>query len=233
VSGARLFLVPQLSEVEWTIRPLLEEWGEVASYDPARATERGPVSRASLVDAGLEQLERQGWDRFFLVGDTFGCGTAVRIAEARRDAVEGIALGHACPSWDMDGDRAPVNSELWAAMAQLMDQDVSSFVRYGITQLTQGSFDEEVAQQMVERVPPGQLQALWSLIRDQPEPMREMLREIDAPLLLAKHEGCLMFTEEGFEGICAAFPFAHTVAVERAPCADEGFARSLREFCSG
>ena len=29
----RLLLVPMLTEVEWVIRPLLEEWAEVASYD--------------------------------------------------------------------------------------------------------------------------------------------------------------------------------------------------------
>jgi hypothetical protein len=233
VSGPRLFLVPQLTEVEWTIRPLLEEWAEVASYDPARAAERGPVRRESLVDAGLERLEKQGWDRFFIVGDTFGSATAVRIAHARRGAVDGIALGHACLSWDMEGERAPINRELWAAMAQLMNQDVNSFVRYGITQLTQGSYDERVARQMVERVPPDQLQALWEMIRDHPEPMGELLREIDRPLLLAKHEGCLMFTDAGFEDACASFPAAGTVTVDKAPSADERFAGALREFCDG
>ena len=233
MSGPRLFLVPQLTEVEWTIRPLLEEWAEVASYDPARSVAGRPVSRESIVDAGLERLDGLGWDRFFIAGDTFGTGTAVRIARARRDAVEGIALGHASLSWDMEGDRAPLNSELWAAMAQLISQDVGSFVRYGITQLTQGSFDEEVARQMVERVPPGQLQDLWSLIRDQHEPMGELLSEIDRPLLLAKHRGCLMFTDPGFDDICAAFPSARTVAVDGAPSADEEFAGALREFCAG
>ena len=233
MSGPRLFLVPQLTEVEWTIRPLLEEWGEVASYDPARSVTSGPVSREALVDAGVEHLESQGWDRFFIVGDTFGTATAVRIARARRDAVEGIALGHASLSWDMEGDRAPINPELWAAMAQLMNQDVNSFVRYGITQLTQGSYDEEVARQMVERVPPEQLQALWSMIRDDHEPIGGLLAEIDRPLLLAQHRGCLMFTEPGFEDARAAFPSARTVVVDGAPSADEGFAGALREFCGG
>ena len=233
MAAPQLFLVPQLTEVEWTIRPLLEEWAEVASYDPARSVASGPVSREALVDAGLEHLESQGWDHFFIVGDTFGTATAVRIARARRDAVEGIALGHASLSWDMEGDRAPINPELWAAMAQLISQDVNSFVRYGITQLTQGSYDEEVARQMVERVPSAQLQAMWSMIRDDHEPIGALLAEIDRPLLLAKHEGCLMFTDSGFDDICAAFPSASTAAVDGAPSADEGFAAALREFCAG
>jgi hypothetical protein len=233
MSAPRLFLVPQWSEVEWTIRPLLEEWAEVASYDPARSVAGRAVSRESLVDAGLEHLDSQGWDRFFVVGDTFGTATAVRVARARRDAVEGIALGHASLSWNMEGDRAPINSELWAAMSQLMSQDAGAFVRYGITQLTQGSFDEEVAQQLVERVPPDQLHAFWSLIRDHPEPIGDMLGELDRPVLLAKHQGCLMFTDAGFDDMDAAFPSARTVAVDRAPCADEAFAEALREFCAG
>jgi hypothetical protein len=83
---------------------------------------------------------------------------------------------------------------------------------------------------MVERVPAGQLEALWNMIRDQREPIGELLGEIDRPLLLAKHEGCLMFTDAGFEDVRAEFPSARTVAVERAPSADEGFARALREF---
>jgi pimeloyl-ACP methyl ester carboxylesterase len=233
MSAPRLFLVPQWSEVEWTIRPLLDEWAEVASYDPARSVAGGPVGRESLVEAGLEHLDSQGWDRFFVVGDTFGTATAVRIALARREAVEGIALGHASLSWDMEGDRAPINSELWAAMAQLMSQDAGAFVRYGITQLTQGSFDEEVARQLVDRVPPDQLHAFWTLIRDDHEPIGEVLGELDRPLLLAKHHGCLMFTDAGFDDMRAAFPSARTVGVEKAPCADEDFAGALREFCAG
>ena len=229
----RLFLVPQWTDVEWTIRPLLEEWAEVASYDPAEAADRGPAIREALVEAGLEKLDALGWDSYFIAGDTFGTASAARIAVERRDRVRGIALGHACASWDMDGDRAPLKKELWEAMAQLMHQDLDSFIRYGITQLTQGSFDEDVSQQMVERVPADQLESVWTLIRDEPAPIGELLAEADRPLLLAKHEGCLMFTDEGFEDIRGAFPDARTVAVPKAPCADEGFARALREFCDG
>lgn len=229
----RLFLVPQWTDVEWTIRPLLEEWAEVASYDPAQASERGPVSRESLVELGLEELDGLGWDSYFIAGDTFGTGTAARIAHARRDDVRGVALGHACASWDMDGDRAPIRRELWEAMAQLMRRDVDSFVRYGITQLTQGSFDEAVARRMVERVPTEQLEAVWTLIRDEREPIGELLAETGRPLMLAKHDGCLMFTDEGFDDLRASFPDARTLVAVRAPCADEGFARALREFCDG
>lgn len=233
MSRVRLFLVPQWTAAEWTIRPLLDEWAEVASYDPADAIAGGPVSRDRLVDAGLETLERLGWDRFYVVGDTFGTASAVRIARARRDDALGIALGHASLDWGMEGERAVLNRELYAAMSQLISQDASSFVRYGITQLTQGGYDEEVAREMVERVPAGQLREAWDIIRDHPEPIGDLLRELDLPLLLAKHDGCLMFTDAGFEDVSAAFPSARTVSVGRPPSADEDFALALREFCSG
>jgi hypothetical protein len=232
VSGVRLFLVPQWTSAEWTIWPLLEEWAEVASYEPADSVEGGPVSRDRLVDAGLEALDGLGWDRFFVVGDTFGTATAVRMAGSRREGLQGLALGHACLDWGMDGERAPLNREVFAAMSQLISQDAASFVRYGITQLTQGGYDEDVARQMVDRVPPGQLQEAWEIIRDHPEPIGDMLRALDAPLLLAKHEGCLMFTDAGFEDVGAAFPSARTVEVRRPPSADDEFAGALREFCS-
>ena len=41
-----------------------------------------------------------------------------------------------------------------------ISQDAAAFVRYGTAlQLTQGAYDEDVARQMVERVPAGRLQA--------------------------------------------------------------------------
>jgi len=185
------------------------------------------------LDRDLDVLDRLGWDGFFVVGDTFGTATAVRIAHARRDSVQGIALGHACLSWDMDGDRAPVKRELWHAMAQLMSQDAASFVRHGLTQITQGSYDEDLAHRMVERVPSECMHAAWAMIGEHREPMGDLLREIDRPLLLAKHEGCLVFTDEGFEDARAAFPDARTIVVEKPPSADDDFPGALRELCDG
>ena len=232
MSGVRLFLVPTWTELEWSIRPLLEKWADVESYDPIESDDPDAVSREAFVARGVEHLDRLGWDRFFVAGDTFGTATAARIAHARRASVQGIALGHACLSWDMDGERAPVKRELWAAMSQLMSQNAAAFVRHGLTQITQGSYDEELAQRMMERVPSNCMEAAWAMVGDQREPIGELLREIDRPLLLAQHRGCLVFTDEGFEDMCAAFPDAATTRAERPPSADEEFAQALREFCS-
>lgn len=203
----------------------------MASFDSIRSSDPAEVSREAFVVRGLEELERLGWEEFHVVGDTFGTATAARIAHARREAVRGLALGHACLSWDMHGERAPVKQELWAAMAELMRRDATSFVRHGLTQLTLGSYDEELAQRMTERIPSHCMQAAWAMIGERREPIGELVAELDQPLLLAKHEGCLVFTDEGFEDAAARFPDARTVAVERPPSADEGFADALRDFC--
>jgi hypothetical protein len=51
------------------------------------------------------------------------------------------------------------------------------------------------------------------------------------PLLLAKHEGCLGSTDEGFEDIVAAFPEAETVICPEACSSSPAFADAIRRFC--
>jgi hypothetical protein len=231
VSRPRLFLVPTWTELEWAIRPRLEQWADVASYEPVSDAAAEELNRDAFVARGLEELDRLEWDEVYVVADTFSTATAARIAHARRDAVRGIALGHACLSWDMDGERPPVKRETWAAMEQLMSQDAASFVRHGLTQITQGSYDEELANEMVRRVPASCMHATWLMVREGHEPIGELLREIDRPLLLAQHEGCLVFTDEGFEDAIAAFPDASSVTTTKPPGTDPGFAAALQEFC--
>jgi hypothetical protein len=58
-----------------------------------------------------------------------------------------------------------------------------------------------------------------------------LLAQLDCPLLFAKHEECLMATEEGFDDAAASFPQARTVSTKEAPLSSERFAEALREFC--
>jgi hypothetical protein len=234
----RLLIVPAFTELEWATRPRLEEWADVASFDPPGVgdeplPEGDPesFSRELIVARGLEELERRGWHRFFVVADGEGIAAAVRVADARKRDVLGLALGHAKLSFRRGGDRAPVNAEVWAGMAQLVKQDHVSFLRYGIPQATHGSVDEEHAQRIVERFPKELVEVGWELITRDDVPIRELLDGFDFPLLFAKHEGCLMSTEEGFEDAAAAFPSAHTLNVPEAPMVSEEFAASLRSFC--
>jgi pimeloyl-ACP methyl ester carboxylesterase len=248
VSVTRLLLVPAFTELEWGIRPRLEEWAEVASFDSpgvggkkipfdveldrSRSGDLLPRWRAAAARLGLEELDRRGWDRFFVVADSYGQATAVRIAAERRGAVLGLALGHAALSHDTEGERAPERPGVSAALLQLARQGSEGFVRYGIAQLTRGGVDEQTALQMVERFPDMQLVvAMLEALDDQAEPIGEELAALGVPLLLAKHDGCLGSTDEGFEDIVAAFPEAQAVICPEMCSSSPTFAEALREFC--
>jgi pimeloyl-ACP methyl ester carboxylesterase len=237
--------VPEFTELEWTIVPQLTEWAEVATYDPpgvgqealrdedVDAVRRGERRvRELFVRRGLEEIERRGWDRFFVVGDAWGTASAVRIALECHDRLQGMALGHASLTYDMEGEHAAINREIWAAMRQLLRQDHREFIRYGIVQATQGSVDEDVAKRMLDRFPDRELiEFVWDALASEHEPIGEMVGQLDCPLLLAQHVGCLGFTEVGFEDAVAAFPDARVVRVPESPGSSTEFARALRVFC--
>jgi pimeloyl-ACP methyl ester carboxylesterase len=241
----RLLLVPQFTELEWGIRPQLEEWAEVATFDlpgvgdePISAAEVESVTTgaSTFADLGVrraqEEVDRLGWDRYFVVGDAWGTATAARLATARPGPVLGLALGHASLDYRTEGERPAVNGELVAAMTQLLRSDYDSFVRYGLTQFTQGGWDEETAGRIVDRFPPMEVAStVWETNVGRPEPIGELLGQLDKPLLLAKHDGCLVFTAEGYEDAVAALPTAHMASVPNAPSASDDFAAALRDFC--
>lgn len=239
VPRPHLLLCPQFTEVEWAIAGVLAEWADVATFDaPGVGDEELPdddyagLDRELVVRRALQEVERRGWDSYFVVGDAFGTATAVRVAAARPSPVLGLALGHATLDYGNEGARAAVNGEVVAAMTQLLRSDYDSFVRYGITQFTQGGFDEETAGQMVDRFPPMETAAgVWEMLVGRPEPIGELLRRLDVPLLLVKHDGCLVFTAEGFEDTVAALPEARRTSTNRSPSASNEFASALRDFC--
>lgn len=234
--------MPEFTELEWAIRPRLEEWAEVASYDAPgvgaesvseeeldRLAADPGFRRSAIAERGLESLARRGWDSCVLVGDTGGGAAACLIARARPDAVEAIALGHACLSYETKGERSPINSEVSAAMTRLVEQDREEFIRHALTQLTGGSYTEELAGRMLDRVPVRLLTRAW--LQGSDEGPGALLAEIDCPLLFVQHRGCLMYTDEGFEDAVEAFPRARTMSVDDKPSVSEEFAAGLREFC--
>jgi pimeloyl-ACP methyl ester carboxylesterase len=238
MSRPRLLLVPEFTELTWTIKPQLAEWAEVASYDPPGVGEeplpRGDVSaftREVIADRGLEELDRLGWDRFFLLADGWSIPVAVSIAERRRESVLGMALGHAVVSIRRHGERPTTSPAVHDALTQLVHSDSEAFLRYGIAQSTAGSVSEELAERMVERFPRDFLVAGWEAVTAEDERFGEVLRELDLPLLLARHEGCLMSTDEGFEDAVKALPNARAIFVPAAPSTSEAFAVAVREFC--
>jgi pimeloyl-ACP methyl ester carboxylesterase len=235
VSAPRLLLVPEFTEVEWAaIRPRLEEWAEVASYDPPGVggePEAESFDRAAIVSRGLEELDRRGWERCFVASDSWGIASAVQLAVARPAAVDGLALGHVKLSFRREGPRAPVNASVIEAITELIAKDHEQFIRHGMVQATGGSVDEEQAKRIIQRFPRDQIQRGFEMISRDDVDIGELLARLDCPLLFAKHEGCLGSTEEGFEDAVAAFPQAETVSTSDAPVTSPIFAAALREFC--
>src|SRR3954452_11102319 len=122
----RLLLVPFLSELEWTIRPQLEEWADVASYNAPGVGDEPAVASLSweaLADRALIELDRQGWDSCIVCADGIQNSVAARLVQARPEAVDALALGHARLSNSTEGDRPPINGEVVAAFGQIVQQD--------------------------------------------------------------------------------------------------------------
>lgn len=241
----RLLLVPEFTELTWTIKPQLSEWAEVASYDPPGVgdeplppgRESQPagdqvrkLSRELVVQRGLDEVDRRGWRELFVLADGWSVGAAARIAAERRPQVLGMALGHATVRQTRAGERPTTSPAVYDALTELLSKDHEEFMRYGIAQATGGSVSEELADQMIRRFPRDLIVAGWQAFTADDE-FEELLRGLDLPLLLAKHEGCLMSTSEGYEDAVAALPGAKTLAVPEAPSNSERFAAAVREFC--
>ncbi len=235
MSRPRLLLFPGVTELEWVIRPNLEQWADVATFDLPGVGAEPPVERLdrqAIIDRSLRELDRRGWDSYILVADAPALPTAVRIALARPGSVEAMALGHACLVHRMDGERPTVNREVAEAFGQLARNDWGNFVRHGLVQVTAGSIGDELAARMLERVPIEIGREVWEMNLRDPEPFGDLIREVGVPLLFAKHEGCLGHTDEGFEDAVAAFPEARAVSVPTAPSVSAEFAEALRQFCA-
>jgi hypothetical protein len=228
----RLLLVSGVSELEWQIKPQLEEWAEVAAYDPPGVGESpGEWSVEASSERGLKELDDRGWDGYVLVTDGWGTAYADGIIRARPNAVRGIVIGHAALSARMTGDRAPLNGPVWDAMSNLISQGQEAFARFAIPQFTRDGIKEEVAGEMVKRVPVPVFEAMFEAIKGLDFDLEDLMRPLDVPLLLARHEDCLVFTEDGYADVTAAFPEARTVSTKLTCSVDPAFANAIREFC--
>lgn len=228
----RLLIVPQLTELEWTIKPLLAEWAEVASYDAPGVGEEAPVEPfgpSAIAERGLEELERLGWDRCVVVADEFAAIAAVKLMTARPAMVQGFALGHACLSNRVHGERSPIDPGVQAALAQLFHASYRTCVR-SLAQASRGSYDDLV-EHYVDHVPRDLYAYFYGAPSPPSEPLEDDLRALGVPMLFAKHEGCLLHTPEGYEDALAAFPKARAVIVPEKPSTSPAFADALRAFC--
>jgi pimeloyl-ACP methyl ester carboxylesterase len=232
VSRPRLLLVPGISELEWQIKPQLEEWADVASYDPPGVgSSPGEWSIAACVRRGLEEVDRRNWNEYVLVADGWGSWYGVGVLQARPDCLRGFALGHAALNNRMRGERAPLRGDVWDVLKQLVAQGREKLATFAIAQFTRDGYDEELAAEMLERVP---TPVLTEMLDKGPElnyDLEVLLRPLDLPLLFAKHEDCLLFTDEGYEDAMAAFPDARKRSLPTVCAANPDFADELHAFC--
>lgn len=231
----RLLLVPTATDIEWRIKPLLEEWAEVASFNaPGVAGEPEPDKLApeTVAARGVAEIEARGWDRCVVVGDEVGTASAVRLAGLRPEVIAGLALGHATLSFAGEGSRPAINAQVAEGLAQVARTDYRSYVR-ALSQATQGAYDEDFVQEYLKRVPKDLASRYIDLLllRAEAEDLEPILRSVDAPLLLVEHRECLMWTHEGYEDAVTAFPDAMTAAMDLKPSVNPEFAELLREFC--
>jgi hypothetical protein len=97
-------------------------------------------------------------------------------------------------------------------------------------QATGGSYTEELAAAIIDRMPPEPIEEVYEHLSAEVD-YGDDLRQLGIPLLLAKHEGCLLHTDEGYDDAVAALPDAMTASTADACCTDPAFADALREFC--
>ena len=223
----RLLLVPSISELEWgLIRPLLEEWAEVAAYDlpglgEPHSAER--LSRDIMVARGVRELEEQGWSEAIVVGDQFGSALAILVAEAWGGDVRGLALGHACLTYRREGPRPAISAiaaDFQLQLTQLGRAQADQMFLQGV-EMTYGP---DVADGIRARLSPSFTQEYAQLLLEPP------LRRLAVPLFLAQHKECGLWMPEGFEDAVAAFPDARTLVTDENPGSSPEFAAELREF---
>lgn len=228
----QLLLVPGISKLEWQIKPQLEEWADVASYDPPGVGDSpGEWSIEASVERGIREIEERGWDEYVLVADGWGSAYGVGILQARPRSLRGFALGHAALSARMTGERSPLHGAVWDALSNLLKQGREAFAPFAIAQFTRDGYDEHLAAEMLARIPMPTLEAMMEAGRQVEYDLEALLRPLGLPLLFAQHQDCLLFSDEGYADAVAAFPEARTCSMQTVCAASPVFADALREFC--
>jgi hypothetical protein len=144
---------------------------------------------------------------------------AAGLIHARPAALRGFAIGHAALSGRIEGDRSPLSGSVFSAFLSLVETDSEGFARFALTQLTQDGYDEPLVRQMLERVSVRVVVAHLRAMAQVSFDLEQLLRPLDVPLLLGKHEGCLLYTDEGIADAVAAFLGARNVSLPVTCCA--------------
>ncbi|HEX8742050.1 MAG TPA: hypothetical protein VF712_02855 [Thermoleophilaceae bacterium] len=211
---------------------LAGEWADVETFDgPGIGTRAGePVGGpAGVAAAGAARLDELGWERCVVACDSHAQAAGIELA-VRDPRVGGIAVSHPAPDYSTTGERPALSEAIFTAGAQLLATDYRSFAR-ALTQLTQGTLDDEWVEGLIATVPHAVAQEHMARIALEGELVPRLSGE-DLEVLLAGHSGCLMWTPEGVEDAAAALPDAQVVHCDDVPMADEAYYAALRELCA-
>ena len=228
-----VLLVPVVTELEWGIADALRESTEVAAYDAPGVGDEPPpdrFDRRAIADRGLREIADRGWERCVVAADEFATLTAALIASLAPEHVAGLALGHPTLTFRTAGPEPPLNGEVLEAFVSMEKTNYRAYAR-ALSQVTQGSYDEDFVDTYISRVPQGVLLAYDSINHDEGQRLDELLKDWEGELLLAEHHPCLIWNREAFRDAKAAFPSAGTLACEAKPSVSPDFAEALRGFC--
>jgi pimeloyl-ACP methyl ester carboxylesterase len=234
----RVLLVPTLTELEWVIKPALDEWAEVATYDTPGVGDEPPVDDLSveaIARRGIEEADRRGWDRFVVVGDEWGVVTASHLASQAGERVIGLALGHARLSNSPDEPRPAINREVLDAIRNLIRTDNRMYVQQmfkGTRGESMGGYRDQLVDQYVRRVPLPITRYFDRLREGEGRGLGARLAALGVPMLLAQHKDCLMFTNEGFEDAARELPHVAAGSYIDKPSTSLEFSEDLRQFCA-
>jgi hypothetical protein len=234
----RVLLVPQLTELEWVIKPLLEQWADVASFDAPGVGSEPPAEQfntGAVAQRGLAELDRRGWDSCVVVADEFGVAPAAALLAVAPHVVQAMAVGHARLSNTLEGERPTLNREVFAGLGALVRADTRTFIRqlFRLTggETMEGGYKDNMVDAYLERVPIDLMLPFWESRREQGTQIGEQLRGAAVPLLLVQHKGCLLYTDEGFEDAVDALPHAQVERLADKPSTSPEFAGVLEAFC--
>ncbi|MGH2837917.1 MAG: alpha/beta fold hydrolase [Thermoleophilaceae bacterium] len=235
LAHAQLFYVPIAAAFEAERVADRVDWAVVESCDsPGAGSARGASPRGvqGVVAAALARLDELGWERYLLIGDSHGQAATIEVALARPDRVTGVFISHAAARYKLSGDRPAMTPAVRDAAQQLLDTDYRSFAR-AVTQLTLGLADDEWVERWLAEVPHPVAKSILGDLSDREPELVTRLAEIDVPVLLGQHKGCVMWTPESFADACAAVPGAGVIRCEGIPVQDLGFIDAVRGVASG
>lgn len=229
----RLLYVPIFAAFEAAqLRAAIGGWADVESFDGPGAGARSgedPGGPEDMAAAGAARLDELGWDRCVLVCDSHAQPSGIELA-VRDPRVAAIAISHPAPRYSVKGERPALNAAVYATAGQMLATDYRSF-GHALTQLTQGSIDEEWVARFIEQVPRATAYSRTAALREAVDLVPRLAGE-DIEILLAGHRDCLMWTPEGVEDAAAAVPHARVIQCDGVPLGDPAYHAALRELCA-